>query len=143
MLKCPPPRSMLPFHTIGLGWVESHPVWAVRHWARSKRRLERGISGTRLTTVCTGCREAGKDGDTWQGWCQGEHTMQKAGWSSLIKRSMNWGPAWKIDLGSRGGCLPPSAQSAVLPALTEHIGGHPQQGVEHVVYLTVSLDHIG
>lgn len=35
------------------------------------------------------------------------------------------------------------AQLALPPPLTKHIGGHPKQGVEHVMYLTVPLDHIG
>lgn len=50
----------------------------------------------------------------------------------LLRQTWGWGGV--------GGALPAPVRP---PALTEHVGGHAQQGVEHVVHFTVPLDHIG
>lgn len=73
------------------------------------------------------------------------HTYDAEGRMELAdKEKQEPGPCLK-DRPGGGGTLPSPAQLAVppLPVLTEHIGGHAQQGVEHVMHLTVSLDHIG
>lgn len=83
-------------------------------------------------------RGSGKEGDAWHRCYQDVQNAENEALSRLTGGCQTQGDRLASTLSPT-----PQPQGRQGSPLTQDVGGHPQQGVEHVVDLPVPLDHIG